>query len=409
MFDYHTELTLTIGSLTNLGQGVARTTTPDGSEGWVVFVPFTVPGESVRARIYRNHKHHSEADLLEVLEPSPHRIAPPCPLFGTCGGCQYQHIDYPRQLEIKREQLADLIVRMAKLPPEDVPEVAPVVPSPRTYGYRSKITPHFQKPKKDRDVDKDPPAIGFLRHGARQRVLDVPQCPIASPAINAALPGVRRAVFDNIRSYKNGATLLLRDSAGGRVQTDPNEVTTEVVGPFTFQFLARDFFQNNPSILPAFTGHVADQASASGNRFLVDAYCGSGLFGLTAASRFESVAGVEISESSADWARHNARANGIGNATFHAASADAIFAETPFPAAATSVIVDPPRRGCDAAFLAQLFAFGPSRVVYISCNPATQMRDLADFHAAGYRPLTIQPFDLFPQTRHLECVLTLGY
>jgi 23S rRNA (uracil-5-)-methyltransferase RumA len=196
------------------------------------------------------------------------------------------------------------------------------------------------------------------------------------------------------------------------VTTDYDAVITETIArenepPLKLHFLARDFFQNNPFILPAFTGYVREQAAASGARFLVDAYCGSGLFALSAASAFERVAGVEISESSVRFAKENAAANGIANATFLAADAGAIFSGLEFPAADTAVIIDPPRKGCDEAFLQQLFAFGPRAVVYVSCDPATQMRDLKLFLAAGYQLTAAQPFDLFPQTRHLECVLTL--
>src|SRR5690606_32666282 len=125
------------------------------------------------------------------------------------------------------------------------------------------------------------------------------------------------------------------------------------------------------------------------------------------ASAFTAVAGVEISESSIRFARENAAANGITNATFHAGDAAAIFAGLAFPADDTVVVIDPPRKGCDASFLQQLFAFGPRSVVYVSCDPATQMRDLVHFQGAGYRLTAVQPFDLFPQTRHLECVVTL--
>jgi tRNA/tmRNA/rRNA uracil-C5-methylase (TrmA/RlmC/RlmD family) len=193
------------------------------------------------------------------------------------------------------------------------------------------------------------------------------------------------------------------------VVTDYDAVVTETVGALKLHFLARDFFQNNPFILPAFTGYVREQAAASGALFLVDAYCGSGLFALSAAPAFNRVHGIEISESSVRFARENAAANNISNATFTAGDAAAIFAglDASFRPAETAVIIDPPRKGCDISFLDQLFVFGPRAVVYVSCDPATQMRDLGHFLAAGYRLMAAQPFDLFPQTRHLECVLTL--
>jgi 23S rRNA (uracil1939-C5)-methyltransferase/tRNA (uracil-5-)-methyltransferase len=189
--------------------------------------------------------------------------------------------------------------------------------------------------------------------------------------------------------------------------TDPGAEITEEVEGVVLKFLARDFFQNNPFILPAFTRHVREQASAGGARFLVDAYCGSGLFALTAAGAFEAVAGVEVSETAVLRARANAAANGIDNARFIAGDAAAIFAGLEFAPSDTAVVIDPPRKGCDAAFLAQLVAFAPARIVYVSCDPATQMRDLSILLPGGYKLATVQPFDLFPQTRHLECVITL--
>ena len=390
-FAYHEEVELVIDNLSNMGDGVGRI------DNWVVFVPYTLPGERVCARIYRNDKNCSMADLVEVLEPSPRRVKPQCPVFGYCGGCQYQHLDYAAQLEWKTAQVADLLRLQAGL---ELP-VKPAIPSPETYNYRSKITPHFQKPK-----DARMGSIGFLRAGSRSEICDVKQCPIAMEPINAALPALRKAVQQAASQYKRGATLLMRVSEGS-VITNNNAVCTERVGDLTFNFLAGDFFQNNPYILPAFTDYVARQACAGGAKYLVDAYCGSGLFALTLASHFEKVLGVEVSETSADWARANARSNNITHASFLAASAEAIFEQVDFPAEQSAVVIDPPRKGCDMAFLNQLFAFGPERVVYVSCNPATQIRDLAEFDKAGYEVIEVQPFDLFPQTKHLECVATL--
>ncbi len=410
-FAYHAEIELEIATLTNLGSGLGRVRLPEienreskieNSSGWVVMVPFTLPGERVRARVFRNHKNFSEADLVKVLTPSPHRVAPPCPLFARCGGCQYQQLAYPEQLAWKQRQVAELLQHMAGI---EFP-VAPVIASPREYGYRSKITPHFNPPR-DPAV---PPPIGFLRQGTRFDIVDVPRCLIATDAINDHLPAVRARVQAKAAAgeYARAATLLLRD-AGGKVTTDYDAVITETVGDVKLHFLARDFFQNNPFILPAFTSYVRAQAATSGARFLVDAYCGSGLFALSAAPAFERVAGIELSESSIRFARENAAANGITNATFQAGDAAAIFAnlDPAFAPAHTAVVIDPPRKGCDENFLQQLFAFGPRAVVYVSCDPATQMRDLTHFLAAGYALTAAQPFDLFPQTRHLECVLTL--
>jgi 23S rRNA (uracil1939-C5)-methyltransferase/tRNA (uracil-5-)-methyltransferase len=436
--------------LSRRSQAEPETQNPDlpapAGAGWVVMVPFALPGERVRVRVYRNHRNFSEADLLEVLRPSPHRVAPRCALFGRCGGCQYQHLAHAEQLRWKQRQVAELLEHMAGV----VFPVAPVIGSPREFGYRSKITPHFAALRAAKSfefrvpgsessdepllmppsVNPEPgtrnpepgilnpepafrhPAppipIGFLRQGAWFDIVDVPRCEIATEAINVRLGEVRADVQARAQrgEFKRGATLLLRE-ASGVVTTDYDATITETVGALKLHFLARDFFQNNPFILPAFAGYVRTQAAASGARFLVDAYCGSGLFALTAASVFERVAGIEISETSVQFARQNAAADGIVNATFQAGDAAAIFAGLTLPPGETVVVIDPPRKGCDESFLRQLFAYGPRAVVYVSCDPATQMRDLRQFLAAGYALTAVQPFDLFPQTRHLECVITL--
>ncbi|MDZ4289867.1 MAG: class I SAM-dependent RNA methyltransferase [Prosthecobacter sp.] len=391
-FAYHQELDVRIDNLTNLGAGVARV------DGWVVFVPFALPGELVRCRVFRNYKNYSEADLVEVLEPSADRVPAPCPLFGQCGGCQYQQLAYEKQLLWKQRQVEELLRHMAQI---EHP-VLPVIPSPRQYGYRSKITPHFQKPKQG-----EIGAIGFLRAGTRNSMIDVPQCPIAMPQLNEQLTKVRERAKANQDAYKNGATLLMRAAANG-VLTRADELAIEQVGEVRFEFQAGDFFQNNPFILPAFVDYAIAEARACGARFLVDAYCGSGLFGISAARHFEEVIGVEVSESAVRKAAHNAEINALANCRFIAADARHIFEQVSHPGAETVVIVDPPRAGCSEEFLQQLFAFSPHRVVYISCNPATQMRDLALFTQAGYQLDKVQPFDLFPQTKHLECVMTIS-
>ncbi|MDA7516638.1 class I SAM-dependent RNA methyltransferase [Akkermansiaceae bacterium] len=391
-YEWHEVVELKIETLSNLGAGIAK---PDG---WVVFVPFALPGERIRAKVWRNEANCSHADLVEILDPSPDRIEPHCRHFTTCGGCQYQHLPYEKQLEWKTRQVRELLLHMVGIEEE----VNPTIPSPKQWGYRSKITPHFQRPKPGEDFP-----IGFLEFNRRTRLVDVYNCPIAMDEINEALQPIRDDVKRRAAEYKKGATLLLR-ATEDRVETDHRAPVSEKVGDLKFNFLAGDFFQNNPFILESFTGHAAEQAKGPNQKYLLDAYCGSGLFGLTLAKNFEQVVGIELSETSADWARRNAKTNGIENASFIASSAEALFADITFPSEQTSVLIDPPRKGCSMDFLNQLFTFGPSRVVYVSCNPATQMRDLKSFLEQGYKIESIQPFDLFPQTRHLECVIALS-
>ncbi len=389
-FAYHEEVSVEISSLTNEGTGVGRV------KGWVVMVPYALPGEKVRARIWRNHKNYSEADLLEVLVSSSDRVKPRCELFGECGGCQYQHLAYEQQLMWKTRQIEELFEHQIGI---DV-RVNPTRPSPREYGYRSKITPHFQKPRSGKL-----PAIGFQRQGSRQ-IIDIQQCPIATESINNRLPREREKITLGVGQYRKGSTLLLRDSLDG-VVTDHNAVVSQKIGDCLFQFQAGEFFQNNPYILPSMVEHVVNEAQSEGIHFLVDAYCGVGVFCISAAGKFEKVTGIEVSANSIHWANANAVVNHVENADFFVGRSEVIFMKIDYEPEVTAVIIDPPRRGCDWEFINQLVTFSPRKVVYVSCDPATQVRDLESFLAHDYRISCVQPFDLFPHTRHIENVVTL--
>jgi 23S rRNA (uracil1939-C5)-methyltransferase/tRNA (uracil-5-)-methyltransferase len=392
-FEYHQEVEVTVESLTNLGMGVARV------DGWVVMVPFVIPGERVKARIYRNFQNYSDADLVEVLEASPDRVEPRCPLYQKCGGCQYQHMTYERQLKEKTKHVEELMQKLGEI---DHP-VQLSHGSPKEYNYRSKITPHYERPGKDGSQP-----IGFLQYGRRNQIIDVEQCPIATEAINAALPEARDEArrSGGKKRRQRGGTILMRDVIEG-VVTDPQEIVSERVGNHTFQFKAGEFFQNNPFILPELVEHVAREASMLGARYLVDAYCGVGLFALSTSKSFELSAGVEISEPAVRWAQANATICNIKNVRFVIGKAEAIFNGLKFSGEETAVVIDPPRKGCDASFRQQLMQFRPQRIVYVSCDPATQARDLKEFVEAGYDITLIQPFDLFPHTRHIENVVSL--
>lgn len=393
-FEYHQEVEFEIESLTNLGMGVGRI------DGWVVMVPFVLPGERVRGRIYQNFQNYSNADLVEVLVASPDRVPAKCPLYQTCGGCQYQHIDYPRQLQEKTKHVEELMQKLGEI--EHPVELSHG--SPKIYNYRSKITPHYERPGKDGSQP-----IGFLQYGRRNQIVDVEQCPIAMEAINEALPEARSDARreGGKKRRQRGGTLLMRNVLEG-VVTDPQEIVSERVGDLSFQFKAGEFFQNNPYILPDLVDYVAAEASTLGARYLVDAYCGVGLFSLSTAKSFEQVAGVEISEPAVRWAQANATISGIKNVRFVIGKAEAIFNGLKFPGEETAVVIDPPRKGCDASFRSQLMQFRPQRIVYVSCDPATQARDLKEFVAGGYEITKIQPFDLFPHTRHIENVVSLS-
>ena len=350
----------------------------------------------MKVKIFRNHANYSQADLVEVLTSSPDRTSPKCELYGICGGCQYQSLTYESQLLWKQKQIENSLVRLGGISVQ----VNPVVPSPKFYGYRSKLTPHYQAGRKDKEL-----TIGFLKQGSRKMLVDVPICPIATDSINEKLPLAREEIKKAPRK-KRGGTLLLREVMEG-VVTDPKQFVSEKVGELIFHFKAGEFFQNNPYILPQLVAYVVQQADGKQHSLLVDAYCGGGLFGLSAASDFDQVVGIEISREGFEGARTNAQLNKIKNAQFFLGDASSIFDEINGGSGKAALVIDPPRRGCDPDFLRQAIDFSPSRIVYVSCEPATQARDAQVLVEAGYQAIDAQPFDLFPQTRHVENVLTL--
>lgn len=391
-FAYHEELIVDIQSINNEGRGIARV------NGWIVMVPFVIVGERVRVRIFKNNKNYSEADLIEVIKPSSARIKAPCPLFAQCGGCQYQHVRYEDQLLWKRQQIVDCLERIAKI---FVP-VNAVHPSEKTYAYRSKITPHFERTRTG-----DFP-IGFLACGQRRQWVDVERCAIASDAINEVLPALRARVKENL-SLKSG-TLLLRDD-GRHVITDPHQIAQVKVGDKQFQFPAGNFFQNNIFILNAILGYIRDCLKKFNSvHYLVDTYCGVGVFGIALSNYVERFMGIEIDKLATEWAQKNLSNNQVTNGAVLLGSSEAIFENITFPKDQTLVIMDPPRGGCSEEFLRQLVSFAPDKVIYISCAPDTQARDLRRLLDldGSYKIVEVQPFDMFPQTKHVECVAVLS-
>lgn len=362
-FGRREEVTLRIERLSAHGDGLAIA--PSGD--WVVAVPQCLPGEKVLARVYSNERLYSKADLIRVEEHAAEgsqQIARRsdlvgCKYFGECAGCQYQTIDYGQQLEMKRDVVSKAFQNYAKLSQDQLPDVLPTLASPLQYKYRTKLTPHFELPRelrKPRGKGKGGQTlsssqaatfdvnIGFHKYGGKD-VLDIEECPIATRTINAALPGEMDRVRSTITTFKNGATLLFRDSLCSfesqgedrdieqkpetEVITDHKAVVKERVGEIKFESPAGTFFQNNRSVLPSLIGYVQEQVDSfndkSRENYLVDAYCGSGLFAICLAKSFAKVAGIEISQDSIRFAKQNASLNGADNVDFIAGDAQEIF------------------------------------------------------------------------------------
>ena len=454
-FPYHFQLNIRIDSLDDRGNGSGHIeddseNIPEYPDNWTVRVPLVLPGELARVRIFKNMDSYSEADFIKILEASEDRVEPKCPLAGKCGGCQFQHMKIETQREWKtnyvRKGLLEQQIEGYKNEDSIESKLSPAAGTDEIYEYRSKITPHYDAPIKVGDEEYELEAIGFQQLMTR-RLVDVEECPIATQPINAKYHETRITLHEQAkqgllnnkkkrkknRRSKNkdlGATLLFRhadDDENGNpvVITECNEYMTTTVKGIKFRYLANNFFQNNNYVLPLMVDGVlnaAIKATASGKTpsHLIDCYCGSGLFALSAASKFKVCIGIEVQEKAIEEATFNANANNIENCQFVAASAEAIFASSStvkikdeeeqkvndFPRDQTVVVVDPPRKGCSGEFLEQLYAYSPQRVVYMSCGPATQARDAKGIvEIGGYDIVSIQPFDLFPQTRHIECLM----
>lgn len=405
----HREVELDICSMSASGLGLGLL------EGRAVVVPATYPGDHVRARIHRTEEYYYEANLVEVLAQASCRDNSliKCPYFGKCPGCQYQMLPYSKQLELKQSVLVNAFRDFA---PElwasgRMPLVDQTTASPLQYHYRTKLTPHFDRPPKNVDASTFP--IGFSMRG-QKTILDIEQCPIGTAVVNEGLKLERQKVRDNLKSYKLGATLLLREkqAEGGAKQciTDPKTVNSEYVGNYRFEYKAGEFFQNNSSILPLVTEFVRNKIVAYGKppRYLIDTYCGCGLFAITCSSAVEEAIGIEISAQNVGFARRNAEINNIKNATFIVGRAERIFEHVKANSDESAVVIDPPRKGCDSAFLDQLLIFKPSTIIYVSCNVHTQARDIEYIcKRSEYIVESLGGFDFFPQTYHVEGLAVL--
>jgi tRNA/tmRNA/rRNA uracil-C5-methylase (TrmA/RlmC/RlmD family) len=354
------------------GEGVGR------FEDFVVFVPFVLVGEQVEAEITEVKKNFARGKLVRVISPSALRVTPECTHFGACGGCQYQHIAYTEQLRIKRKQIADLFQRIGGVDPSIV---SPVVPCPQPYGYRNRIMIRSQWNKPEQRLN-----IGFVRWDCGL-VEDVFDCKIAEPALSEQIRHVRAHP-----PPKGGIKIVLR------------------IPPEDWEVPPDSFFQNNFFLLPKLVETVRGMLQESHARHLLDLYCGVGFFAIELANAVESFVGVEYDKQAIRAARKNAAARNVANGEFLAGSVEEVLPGLVqrFSAAASTVLIDPPRKGCQPETLEMLRQLRPAQIIYVSCHPATMARDLNILrHDAVFSLVRVTPLDMFPQTQHVECVADL--
>jgi len=353
-------------------------------EGKAVFVPFALPGELVSATIAAEKRDFAQAELLDVLEPSEHRVVPPCPVYRECGGCNLQHLAYPRQVEAKVDIVAESFARTARLDAGAIPSV-PSLP----FAYRNRVQFHFTPEGR----------IGFMRRGS-SAIVEAPTCPIALRPIQAWIEeraGSSRG-REELDRYVAGKDRFLAFGYGDEVWIEGEKGQVEVlVAGEPIRFHVKGFFQSNLYLLDRFVPDVL--AGLSGDR-VADLYAGVGLFGQHLAKLFRSVTCVEHNPFSLELAKANVVA---AEASFHAMSAEDWVASDSAKLAYDCVLVDPPRTGLSPQVRAWIIRSRVPTLVYVSCDPVTLARDSGELSRSGYRLESIKAFDFYPQTGHVEC------
>ncbi len=371
---------LNIQSVAFGGAGVGR------ADGLVIFVPFTAAGDIVDIEIVERRKNFARGRLLNLLEPSPQRTEPLCRYFGRCGGCSYQHIAYHPQLNIKQAHVKEAFLKIGKVPD---PPVEEVMASPRVYGYRGKAELHASKTRKGFH-------LGFMDTSGGGLV-DIERCEIMEESINQQISEAR----SQERFEQNGNDLTFWSNPSGRA----GEAIVRTVKGREFLVPRSGFFQANLSLTDAMVDEVCRLAGLEKRAFILDACCGSGLFSIFLAQSAERLTGVEIHEKSVQYARENAERNGIQNAEFICADiGDVLSGMAERRDAVDLILLDPPRAGLDPKTLTAISRMKCPDLIYVSCNPATQARDVKYLNECGYVLASLQPLDMFSQTEHIETV-----
>lgn len=408
----HHPITLTIDKLIHGGAGLAR------HAGKACFIESVLPGETVRAVITEQRSQFFTASLIAVLEPSPARIEPPCPVAGLCGGCQWQHIAYSRQLSCKTAIVADCLKRIGKIHHH---EPSPATPSPLATRYRSRAAFKISGGRR--------PKIGFYQNKTHA-VVEIHECLLLEQKLQEALQICRRLLREE-RKYAghtdlnlltvDGTPLVLglwHDRAQGRhIKCAVNTATgtteqfdeplQETLSGMQFLRSADNFYQVNRLQNQALIDKVLAFFKPASDCAILDMFCGCGNFSLFLAEKGAAVTGLDASAAAISEARQNAGINGIKNAAFITANIhrldESLLRET-----YDGVLLNPPRSGCEARTLKMVAAKKPQNIVYVSCNPATLARDLRYLLDTGYAVDVMQPFDMFPQTYHIETVVKLS-
>ncbi len=375
--------TLEIESVAFGGHGVGRV------DGFVIFVPFSSPKDVVEIEIVERKKKFARGRLLKIIEPSPQRTEPLCRYYGRCGGCSYQHIDYEYQLIIKQKQVAEAFSKIGGLLQ---PQVSAVIPSPRIYGYRGKAQLHAAKTAGGFQ-------LGFMDVSGG-RIVDIEHCDIMDETINKQIQQTR--IKGDVSSDNDDLIFWSgpKNNADGAI--------VRVVNGREFLVPRTGFFQANLYLTDRMVAEVCSLVGEKKRGTIIDACCGSGLFSIFLAPHAQRMVGVEINEKSVKFARINAERHAIQNAEFFCGDIEEVLkGQIHKKNAVDLIILDPPRTGLSPETLTAISSLKSQDIIYVSCNPATQARDVKNLNEQGYELQSLQPIDMFSQTEHIETICLL--
>jgi 23S rRNA (uracil1939-C5)-methyltransferase len=423
---------LEIEKLVYGGSGLAR------SGGITYFVPFVLAGEAIRARPVEKRKSFVRAQALEIERPAPGRIDAPCPHFRVCGGCQYQHIAYETQIEAKREILRETLARLGGVSWEGPIALHASPP----FGYRNraqwKVRP-MQGARDAHETARRAATLGYFRAGSND-FCPIEQCALVAPPLAEALESLRkelasgalpsaireievfadpegfmlmnvsfpampespRRLFERLRGALPGAgSILLQETAGERMELEGQGFLNYPVGATRYRVGHMSFFQVNRFLIEEMVQTVTGGVEGG---LALDLYAGVGLFSVPLGSRFEQVVAVEADPAAARDLEENLKTAGVAG---QAVNADVETFLADWKQSPDLVILDPPRAGVEASVLQSIAQLKPRQITYISCDPATLARDLKELRGAAYQIASIDLFDVFPQTFHIETLVQL--
>jgi 23S rRNA (uracil1939-C5)-methyltransferase len=360
------------------------------AEGKTIFVSLAAAGDRVRVTIDREQGNLMFASIAEVVESGPDRIEPPCPYFGRCGGCDFQQLTYQAQLNAKADIIKDCLQRIAKL---DIPAVT-VIPSPTPWRYRSRAT--WQ-------LDPDLQTVGYYERGSR-RVCDVADCAVLAPQLQTTLEQVRNSNPPKELKHLevvSGDDFVSLAPSFAVFQT--NEVTLRVAGE-SYHYNAESFFQINQELLPQLLKYALSEAAGG---TALDLYSGVGLFTVPLARRFKRVTAVESNRTATRFAGKNLQSAKLENVNVVTATVADWIRSFANNEQVDFVLLDPPRAGAESSVIKGILDLQPSKICYVSCDPATLARDLKKLVAGGFSIERLCGFDMFPQTHHVETVVHL--